>query len=114
MSLTTFFIWFILSFCIFSFSSLDDDGKKSIQANLDLVLDNDQLIGTYITDITTGEQGEIVVALYDLPGVKVFDEEGALMHRFGQRGRGPGDFRNLRSVSMSHGRIFALDSGPDA
>lgn len=88
--------------------------KKTIHLSEDLILDKDQLIGTYITDITTGEQGEIVVALYDLPGVKVFDEEGALMHRFGQRGRGPGDFRNLRSVSMYHGRIFALDSGPNA
>jgi len=88
--------------------------RKSIHPKIDLVLNNDVLIGDSVTDVSAGSEGEIIVALYDLSQVRVFDREGNSLHNFGQRGRGPGDFQNIRTVSMHSSLIYALDGGANA
>lgn len=91
-----------------------ENDTKTIHLNIDLILNNDVLIGDSITDVSAGSEGEIIVALYDLSQVRVFDREGNSLHNFGQRGRGPGDFQNIRTVSLLSGLIYALDGGANA
>ncbi|MCH8558960.1 MAG: hypothetical protein LAT84_14150 [Balneolia bacterium] len=91
-----------------------DDEKRTIHLSKDLVINNEVLIGDFLTDIAAGEQGEIVVAMNDLAQVRVFSKDGELVQTFGQRGRGPGDFQNLMSVSLHSGLIYALDGGANS
>lgn len=101
----------VLTGVLSSESLSPDDEKKTLHFTKDLVIHNDVLISDFITDIVVGDQGEIVVAMNDLAQVRVFGPDGELLQAFGQRGRGPGDFQNLMSVSLQSGLIHALDSG---
>ncbi|MFW6347967.1 MAG: 6-bladed beta-propeller, partial [Cyclonatronaceae bacterium] len=101
----------LILLCLLLIAPQDD---KSIHLSEDLVIGSDQLIGAYISDVSAGEQGEIIVAIPNRAEVKVFSKDGDFLHAFGQRGRGPGDFRYLQNASMRFGLIYALDGGPNA
>jgi hypothetical protein len=72
----------------------------------------DQLLGSFITDVTVNSSGYTAVAINDLAKVHLYDREGKLMNEYGRRGKGPGDFTNLMTVELTDAIVYAMDSGP--
>jgi hypothetical protein len=88
-----------------------DNTPSELKFTHDIIIDNESLLGVFITDITSTEQGYIAVAINDLAQIKVFSPAGIYVNTLGQRGRGPGDFLNLLSVEYRFGKLYALDAG---
>lgn len=88
-----------------------DSAPSQLTFYQDLIIDNESLIGVFITDVTATEQGYIAVAINDLAHIKVFSPDGGYVQTIGQRGRGPGDFLNLLSLEYKDGKFHGLDAG---
>jgi len=86
--------------------------SQTIEFEPVLEIEPNELLGTFITDVTMGSDGAIAVALNDLSKVHLYDLKGELISEYGRRGRGPGDFSNLMSVHVSDSIIYAMDAGP--
>jgi hypothetical protein len=66
---------------------------------------------TYITAATRLSGGSIVVADRRSGEIRVFDDAGRFVRRFGRTGQGPGEFRSLADVRASRGdSIVAWDA----
>jgi len=63
-----------------------------------------------IADVAVRTDGQIAVADHKANDVKVLTPDGALAHRLGQQGRGPGEFQRVGVVQWARGdSLFAYD-----
>ena len=63
-----------------------------------------------LADVAVRADGQIAVADYKANDVKVLTPNGALAHRLGQRGQGPGEFQRVGGVQWARGdSLFAYD-----
>ncbi|MDJ0838713.1 MAG: 6-bladed beta-propeller [Acidobacteriota bacterium] len=59
-------------------------------------------------------QGKIIVlALKISPNVRLFDQKGQLLRKWGRRGQGPGDFTNVKDVAIIDDSIWVLNKIPN-
>jgi len=100
-------IGFLLLMLLYTNSYSQNTGFEPV-----LEIEPNELLGTFITDMTMGSDGTIAVALNDLSRVHLYDLKGELISEYGRSGRGPGDFSNLMSVHVSDSIIYAMDAGP--
>jgi len=70
----------------------------------------EQIFGR-ISNVIADAEGRIFVADGRSLDVRVFDETGTLVHRFGASGAGPGEFRGLQSIAWLGDTLLALDPG---
>jgi hypothetical protein len=65
-----------------------------------------------LRDVAVLADGRIVVADGALAEVTVLDTAGSLIARFGGRGSGPGEMRDVRSLHICAGDSIAVENGP--
>jgi hypothetical protein len=71
---------------------------------------SDALLGT-INEMTVDGAGNIYVLQRRLSEVTAFDSTGRLLHRFGRKGRGPGEFNDASAISTIGDTIFVAAPG---
>ena len=62
-----------------------------------------------IAGVVVDGEGRIWVADAQVPEIRVFDRDGALVRRIGRAGEGPGEFRNLSGLALAPEGVGALD-----
>jgi len=63
-----------------------------------------------IADVAVRADGQIAVADYKANDAKVLTHDGALAHRLGRQGQGPGEFQRVGAVQWARGdSLFAYD-----
>lgn len=86
--------------------------RDFIEAAWDTLFTFGSLQDSLLLDPARLEVGKSQIVIYDFAGhnLLVFDRKGKLEWTFGQEGRGPDDFADVRDIALdSAGRIFALD-----
>lgn len=78
-------------------------------AGMDAALE-EQIFGR-VSDVIADAQGNVYVADARALEVRVFDENGTFLRRFGTSGAGPGEFRALQSIAWLGDTLLALDPG---
>ncbi|HSL71749.1 MAG TPA: hypothetical protein VK864_15995, partial [Longimicrobiales bacterium] len=64
-----------------------------------------------ITSVVGDGDGFIYVADASVPEVRVFDQRGQVIVRFGRRGSGPAEFRTLQSLGWLGDTLVVMDAG---
>lgn len=72
----------------------------------------DEYVFGAINHIATGENGEIFVADYQVPVIRMYDQDGNFLRNVGREGRGPGEYLGLGGMrSFPDGRLAIWDQG---
>jgi hypothetical protein len=66
---------------------------------------------TNITGVIADAEHNIYVAEQRAREIRVFNERGQLVRRFGREGAGPGEFRSLQSIGWVGDTLAAMDAG---
>ena len=64
----------------------------------------------HIWDVARTPRGGVVVSDEPLQELRVFDANGRFMNRIGRKGPGPGEFSQIKSVSVHGDTIYAVDT----
>ena len=72
--------------------------------------DSNQVFGR-IAGVVADANGRIYIADANAHQIRVFDEGGAFLHRFGSEGAGPGEVRALQSIGIMGDTLAVLDWG---
>jgi len=104
----------VIQFMVFSIFCVQKPGEKdfSFRKELEIGLlegDKDYIFGQ-ITDVKIDSLGNIFVLDVKMNKVVKYDRDGKYILRFGEKGVGPGEFEDPRSITLdSSGRVCVLD-----
>ncbi|NQT79981.1 MAG: 6-bladed beta-propeller [Candidatus Aminicenantes bacterium] len=71
----------------------------------------EEFLFVYISDIAVNSKGDIYVADRQLNEVRKFNKDGEYLLTLGRRGQGPGEFQNVKIVSVNiNNDLIAFDS----
>lgn len=65
----------------------------------------------YAKDARVGPAGNIYVADAGIARIKVYSPTGELLNSFGRRGRGPGEFTDIRGFAVTDSTVLVWDQG---
>lgn len=101
-----------LAAAIFGYSVLPAPGAAQGSASRpDLVIRRGSDEFGFIRSVAADNQGRIYAADEYAGRILVFDSTGQQVRTIGNKGRGPGEFGRLYSVTFQHGKLWALDPG---
>lgn len=84
--------------------------RLSLEEELRIGSVDDPAVGfTSIAFVDLDEAGNVYVAERSVPEVRVYDAEGTLLRRFGQRGAGPGEFENVNGFGVQGDTVWIFD-----
>jgi len=72
--------------------------------------ETEEIIIGRIGDFSIGEDGRVYVADFSEQVIHVYDEDGTHVNQVGGEGEGPGEFRQLRSISIGENSLHAFDT----
>lgn len=71
---------------------------------------SEYLFGNNIRQVQPITGGKILIADASDNSIRIFNEQGQFLHKFGRRGRGPGEFSEISSIEVTQdNRIVILD-----
>lgn len=71
----------------------------------------EEFLFVYISDVAVNSKGDIYVADRQLNEVRKFNKDGEYLLSLGRRGQGPGEFQNIKIVSVNiHNDLIAFDN----
>jgi len=88
----------------------DPAPSNRISLNRELAISGSEglVIGS-IAGVTADDDGRIYIADSDKSGIHVFDENGKHITTVGRRGKGPGEFGQIKNARVQNGKLYALD-----
>ncbi|HSG82417.1 MAG TPA: hypothetical protein VLC48_09210 [Gemmatimonadota bacterium] len=91
-------------------------GPPRFSGEVDLVIGQvegpDELVFGRITGLAQGADGRIYVAAFQANEIRVYDESGAFLYRFGRKGGGPGELDGPCCLALApDGRLWVRDNG---
>jgi len=107
-------ICLVIQFVAFFYFCAQKPGEKdfSLKKELEIGLlegDKDYIFGQ-ITDVKIDSLGNIFILDVKMNRVVKYDRDGKFIVRFGEKGAGPGEFEDPRSIALdSSGRVYVLD-----
>ena len=71
----------------------------------------EEFLFVYISDVAVNSKGDIYIADRQLNEVRKFNKDGEHLLSLGRRGQGPGEFQNVKIVSVNiHNDLIAFDN----
>lgn len=60
--------------------------------------------------VSVDQEGQLIFTDFELAEVKIYNSSGELIHKYGQSGRGPGDFRRpISTIRLSTGQLATAE-----